>query len=169
MLFRCLRHIRKAWFYNNLDYKYGKYMKIYIFITVYNHLQFPQFWFLLNFGECKISNCWWIRVQNNEGRAFFRGQYHDLLWPVNADLLLEMSELRRQSEEGRKSLALYSVVAPVPGFAGWHDDWESDTTVQMNWLMMTENFFHALMFAIEIPGVEYRHAKAQMPLMRVAS
>ena len=41
---------------------------------------------------------------------------------MNADLLLEMSELRRQSEEGRKSLALYSVVAPVPGFAGWHDD-----------------------------------------------
>lgn len=117
MLFRCLRHIRKAWFYNNLDYKYGKYMKIYIFITVYNHLQVPQFWFLLNFGGCKISNCWWIRVPNNEGRASFRGQYRDLLWPVNADLLLKMSESTRQREEGRKSLALYSVVAPVPGFA----------------------------------------------------
>lgn len=116
MLFRCLRHIRKAWFYNNLDCKYGKYMKIYIFITVYNHLQFPQFWFLLNFGECKISNCWWIRVQNNEGRASFRGQYHDLLWPVNADLLLEMSELIRQREGRRKSLALYSICGPSSWF-----------------------------------------------------
>lgn len=66
----------------------------------------------------------------------------------------EIRELTGQREEGRKIQALYKVMAPIPGIACWLGEGE---------------FVTRLEFVIEIPGVKHRHAKAQIPLMRVAS